>query len=66
MLREAEERKTLSGIKIARESPSVSHILFADDTLLFCKASVAEGLEVMRVLQEYEEASGQKINLAKC
>ncbi|GAA0187509.1 hypothetical protein LIER_34797 [Lithospermum erythrorhizon] len=43
MLREAEERKGLSRIKISRESPSINHILFSDGTMIFCKASRSEG-----------------------
>ncbi|GAA0185048.1 hypothetical protein LIER_32336 [Lithospermum erythrorhizon] len=43
MLREAEERKVLTGVKISAGSPSISHILFADDTLIFCKATEDEG-----------------------
>ncbi|GAA0170020.1 hypothetical protein LIER_24375 [Lithospermum erythrorhizon] len=66
MLREAKERRALTGVKIRRESPSINHILFAHDTMLFCKASVDEGMEVMSILQDYEVASGQKINLGKC
>ncbi|GAA0160613.1 hypothetical protein LIER_17131 [Lithospermum erythrorhizon] len=66
MLREVELRKSLTGIKISRESPSISHILFADDTMIFCKAVVEEGNEVMRILKDYEVASGQKINRNKC
>ncbi|GAA0144865.1 hypothetical protein LIER_36028 [Lithospermum erythrorhizon] len=66
MLRAAEERGALSGIRISRESPSISHILFADDTMIFSKAGVTEGEEVTRILREYELASGQMININKC
>ncbi|GAA0182266.1 hypothetical protein LIER_30347 [Lithospermum erythrorhizon] len=57
MLRDGEERKALTRVKISRESPNISHILFADDTMLFCKASGAEANEIMRILQDNEEAS---------
>ncbi|GAA0174293.1 hypothetical protein LIER_27715 [Lithospermum erythrorhizon] len=66
MLREAEERKGLTGIKISRESPSISHILCADDTMIFCKANGSEAVEIVSILRDYEEASGQKVNIDKC
>ncbi|GAA0153263.1 hypothetical protein LIER_43218 [Lithospermum erythrorhizon] len=66
MTRKAEERKALTGVKISKESPSISHIRFADDTMLFCKASARESQMVIRILRDYETASGQKINLEKC
>ncbi|GAA0175108.1 hypothetical protein LIER_28352 [Lithospermum erythrorhizon] len=66
MLRAVEETRELSGIPISREGPSISHILFADDTMIFCRASVEEGAEVMNILRVYEEASGQMVNNNKC
>ncbi|GAA0163890.1 hypothetical protein LIER_39678 [Lithospermum erythrorhizon] len=65
MLRSAEERRALSGIHISRESPSISHILFADDTMIFCRATLEEAKVVMNILREYEAVSGQMINI-KC
>ncbi|GAA0146064.1 hypothetical protein LIER_06104 [Lithospermum erythrorhizon] len=49
MIREAELRGTLTGIKISRDSSTVSHILFVDDTYIFCTGSTEEGMEVMRI-----------------
>ncbi|GAA0147882.1 hypothetical protein LIER_07477 [Lithospermum erythrorhizon] len=65
MLREAEMKRTLTGVKISRDCSSITHILFADDTMLFCRANRSESREVLRILGDYEEASGQKINIAK-
>ncbi|GAA0187167.1 hypothetical protein LIER_34455 [Lithospermum erythrorhizon] len=65
MIREAESRRSFSGIKISRYSPSISHILFGDDTIIFCKATSSEWAKIMRILQEYEEASGQKVGRTK-
>ena len=36
--------------------------LFADDCLIFCKASEKEGAEVQRILQVYESSLGQQLN----
>ncbi|GAA0147260.1 hypothetical protein LIER_36485 [Lithospermum erythrorhizon] len=66
MLREFEERRALTGIKISRDSPSVSHILFGDGTIIFYKATVAEWAEIKRILGDYENLSGQKVIVGKC
>lgn len=65
LLTKAVERRTLRGIKVAPSAPSISHLLFADDSVIFSKASV-EGVEVIKkVLRVYEEASGQMVNFDK-
>ena len=45
--------------------PSVSHLLFADDSLFFCKAESRECEEVMKVVRKYVKASGLCINFDK-
>ena len=49
----------------AGEPPKISHLLFADDSLLFCQASKKETQEVLEILKLYAEASGQCINMEK-
>ncbi|GAA0155488.1 hypothetical protein LIER_13204 [Lithospermum erythrorhizon] len=66
MLRKVEERKLITCVKISRGSPSIFYILFADDTFVFCKASVREGSYIMKILDNYELASGKKVNMGKC
>ncbi|GAA0158092.1 hypothetical protein LIER_38586 [Lithospermum erythrorhizon] len=66
MLRVVEERKAISGIRISRESPSISHILFVDDTMIFCRATMDEGGIIMNILKEYEVESRQMIDINKC
>lgn len=65
MLHEAEMRGSLRGIKICREAPSVSHLLFADDSLLLMEAKAESAHEVNKILNSYETASGQMINKDK-
>jgi hypothetical protein len=43
----------------------LSHLFFADDSLLFCKANMAEWTNVKDALEIYEKASGQMVNCGK-
>lgn len=40
-------------------------MLFADDSYLYCKASVREATEMVRLLRSFELASGQQVNFQK-
>ena len=55
----------LSGFSLCRNGPRISHLFFADDTLFFCRAELREVQTIQNILQKYELASGQKINLGK-
>lgn len=55
----------LQGIKVCDEAPTINHLLFADDSLLFGKATSAECLVIKSVLADYEAASGQQVNFSK-
>lgn len=43
----------------------ISHMLFADDSYILCKASGGEASKLMELLDFFEKASGQKVNFAK-
>ncbi|XP_023633512.1 uncharacterized protein LOC111829070 [Capsella rubella] len=64
-LNEAEWQGKIQGLQIARASPSTSHLLFADDSLFFCRATPDQGTEVLNVIRRYGEASGQLLNEGK-
>ncbi|XP_075664485.1 uncharacterized protein LOC142634090 [Castanea sativa] len=55
----------LKGIAASARGPRISHLFFADDSLIFERATVKECLEIQRVLQVYEESSGQQLNRNK-
>ncbi|XP_073367527.1 uncharacterized protein [Aegilops tauschii subsp. strangulata] len=65
MLHEAERKGRLKGIKICNNAPSVSHLLFADDSLLLIEAERNSVQEVNRILSNYEACSGQVVNKEK-
>ena len=52
-------------MKVATASPSVSHLLFADDSLFFSKASKEQCGVILEILKHYETVSGQQINFTK-
>ena len=55
----------ISGLKIAVASPALSHLLFADDTLIFYRATQEEAGRVRQLVEMYGKASGQCINMEK-
>nr|XP_027096039.1 uncharacterized protein LOC113715935 [Coffea arabica] len=63
LLRKAEERNEIKGLRISRQGPIITHIFFADDSLIFCKTNMQQANEIMKILKTYEEALGQLINL---
>lgn len=65
LIRKYEAKQWLHGIKICRKPPVISHMLFADDSYLYCKADTTEAGNVMELLDTYEKASGQKVNIGK-
>lgn len=64
-LRKYDIKGRIQGIRISCASPRVSHLLFAYDSLLFCKAYVQHSKKVIDIIRPYCEASGQEINFSK-
>ncbi|XP_019162232.1 PREDICTED: uncharacterized protein LOC109158794 [Ipomoea nil] len=62
---EAEARGDLHGVKVARGVPSITHLFFADDSLMFFRATHQEASKIKECLDKYCMASGQLINFSK-
>jgi hypothetical protein len=65
LIRQAELDGHISGVATYRRGLKVSHLLFADDSLLFCKATISNSTKIMEILSLYEHSLGQKINREK-
>ena len=61
----AQEKGMLSGIRVSWGSPFINHLLFADDTMFFCRSSEGGVAKLKEILSIYEAVSGQRINLQK-
>jgi hypothetical protein len=65
LLHKAEENRKITGLPIARWGTKINLLFFADDSLLFCRATIAEWANIQGILDRYEKASGQKLNRDK-
>ncbi|XP_074322978.1 uncharacterized protein LOC141659936 [Apium graveolens] len=64
-LDEASGNSSITGCKICPTAPSVTHLLFADDSFLFFQASVEKATNIKELLLSYETCSGQSVNFQK-
>jgi hypothetical protein len=60
-----ESEGSIQGLKIARSCPAINHLLFADDLLIFGKATVSVAANIKSCLEKYCNWSGQLINPSK-
>lgn len=65
MCDKAQLNGSLPGIRVSRGSPQINHLLFADDTMFFCKSNQSSVTSLLKILRVYEELSGQCINFSK-
>ena len=65
LIKRAENNGDLHGFSLCKRGPKLTHLLFANDSLLFCRATMEECGKVLEILNMYEMASGQKVNRSK-
>lgn len=55
----------IQGVSFGSTGPPVTHLLFADDSIVFLEAFEENLAKLRDILQTYEVASGQRVNLQK-
>ena len=65
MLQRDEANRSLKGVVSCQHGVNISHLLFTDDSLLFCQATIQECQVLFNILSQYELASRQAINHQK-
>ena len=55
----------IEGVRVCRNAPSVSHLLFSDDSLILMKANMNNATSLRQVLDEYCASSGQLVSEGK-
>jgi hypothetical protein len=60
-----ENFENLMGVKVCRNAPAVSHLLFVDDSLILMRADSQNATSLWRALDDYCAALGQLVSDAK-
>ncbi|KAL4271357.1 hypothetical protein GQ457_13G012300 [Hibiscus cannabinus] len=55
----------IKGVRASQNGPRITHLLYADDCLLFLKNSADQARRLKDILSCYEGSSGQKVNVEK-
>ena len=58
LLKKAESDGEIMGVSLCAARPHMSHLLFANDSLVFCRATISECVKIQSILHLYEQASG--------
>jgi hypothetical protein len=56
----------LKELHISINALGISHLLFADDSLLFVQANEEQAQKVKNILSTYEKSTGQLVSKNKC
>ena len=65
LISNAKDQGNLQGISFCRNAQKSLTLFFADDSLLFSKATLSDCARIQEILTTYEKASGQQVNRDK-
>ena len=58
LISKAESDGEIKGYSLSRRSPRLTHLLFADDSVLFCRSNTQDCNKVLEILATCESVSG--------
>lgn len=62
LIYQAERTSWLFGVSTSPKGPRLSHLFFADNSLLFCRANAKDWGKLSQLLEYYEKVSRQQLN----
>ncbi|XP_019255054.1 PREDICTED: uncharacterized protein LOC109233627 [Nicotiana attenuata] len=65
MLNNLSHDQFFNGFYMEKRGPQVTHLSFADDVIIFTSGCRTSLTKIMKILQDYEQISGQQINKKK-
>lgn len=65
ILAKAENSNLFKGIKVSRGGPSITHLFYADDILIFCRATASDVTQILNCLYQFESWTGQLVSKEK-
>lgn len=65
IIKHAESQGLFLGLQFTNACLSISHLFFADNSLMFSKAIMRNAEAIKKVLEEYTALSGQEVNYQK-
>ncbi|KAG8383539.1 hypothetical protein BUALT_Bualt04G0024000 [Buddleja alternifolia] len=65
MLTRLENLTLINGVKVSRTSPTFTHLMYADDLVIYCQANVSNADSVHKCLNFFEDWSGLSVSKSK-
>ena len=65
MVQKIANEETIRGFSLYKNCPDITHLFFADNSLLFCCANLDEWITIQEISTLYKKALGQQINHEK-